>query len=134
MVCESSAIRLLTDVERFVNIHSSLKRNCFCRSKYGAISLQFFFSLGICAWMKSNEKLFPSLKNGFVKDYVVHMDGDQNGRLHETIVGGIEKPLVEMVLKQVNGNKTQAANILGINRNTLRRKIQDHKIIWEKEA
>jgi len=69
-----------------------------------------------------------------VKDYVVHMNGDQNGRLHETIVGGIEKPLVEMVLKQVNGNKTQAANILGINRNTLRRKIQDHKIKWEKEA
>ncbi|QPJ66369.1 MAG: Fis family transcriptional regulator [Candidatus Nitrohelix vancouverensis] len=66
-----------------------------------------------------------------VKEYVAHMDGGQNGHLHDTIVGGIEKPLVEIVLKEVKGNKTQAANILGINRNTLRKKIQDHNIQWD---
>lgn len=63
-----------------------------------------------------------------VKQYVAHMDGYENGHLHQLIVGGVEKPLVEMVLKNTNGNQTQAANILGINRNTLRKKIKDYQI------
>ncbi|PIQ96894.1 MAG: Fis family transcriptional regulator [Nitrospinae bacterium CG11_big_fil_rev_8_21_14_0_20_56_8] len=63
-----------------------------------------------------------------VKGYVGHMDGTQNGHLFETIVSGVEKPLLEIVLNEVGGNKTQAANILGINRNTLRKKLQDYKI------
>ncbi|MFQ5716529.1 MAG: helix-turn-helix domain-containing protein [Nitrospinales bacterium] len=63
-----------------------------------------------------------------VKEYVSKMDGRQNGRLYETIIGGVEKPLVEIVLMETKGNQTLAANILGINRNTLRKKIKDHKI------
>ena len=43
-------------------------------------------------------------------------------------MGGIEKPLVEIVLKETNGNQTQAANILGVNRNTLRKKIAEYEI------
>ena len=43
-------------------------------------------------------------------------------------MGGIEKPLVEIVLAETNGNQTKAANILGINRNTLRKKIAEYKI------
>lgn len=63
-----------------------------------------------------------------VKEYVSKMDGRQNGRLHETIIGGVEKPLVEIVLTETKGNQTLAANILGINRNTLRKKIKDYNI------
>jgi DNA-binding protein Fis len=43
-------------------------------------------------------------------------------------MGGIEKPLVQLVLKETKGNQTKAANILGINRNTLRKKIVEYKI------
>ncbi|MFQ5451404.1 MAG: helix-turn-helix domain-containing protein [Nitrospinaceae bacterium] len=63
-----------------------------------------------------------------IKDYVSHMRGDQNGHLHELIVEGVERPLLDIVLKNTKGNQTQAANILGINRNTLRKKINDYKI------
>ena len=63
-----------------------------------------------------------------IKQYVGEMDGKNNGHLHELIIGGIEKPLVEIVLKETNGNQTQAANILGINRNTLRKKIVEYEI------
>lgn len=63
-----------------------------------------------------------------VRQYISHMNGYDNGRLYDLIVGGVEKPLVEMVLKETGGNQTQAANILGINRNTLRKKIQDFGI------
>ena len=63
-----------------------------------------------------------------IKQYVGEMDGENNGHLHELIIRGIEKPLVEIVLKETNGNQTQAANILGINRNTLRAKIAEYEI------
>jgi Fis family transcriptional regulator len=63
-----------------------------------------------------------------IRQYVGAMDEENNGHLHELIMGGIEKPLVEIVLKETGGNQTQAANILGINRNTLRKKIAEYKI------
>ena len=52
------------------------------------------------------------------------MDVKQNGGLHDLIIGAVEQPLVQMVLEKTNGNQTQAANILGLNRNTLRKKIK----------
>ena len=63
-----------------------------------------------------------------VKQYVVAMKGHENGHLYDLIVSGVERPLVKMVLKETTGNKTQAANILGINRNTLRKKIQEYNL------
>ncbi len=63
-----------------------------------------------------------------IRQYVGEMDEKNNGHLHQLIIGGIEKPLVEIVLKETGGNQTQAANILGINRNTLRKKIAEYKI------
>ena len=63
-----------------------------------------------------------------IKQYVSVMDEKNNSHLHELIMGGIEKPLVKIVLKETNGNQTQAANILGINRNTLRKKIAEYGI------
>ena len=63
-----------------------------------------------------------------IRQYVSAMDEKNNGHLHELIMGGIEKPLVEIVLNETNGNQTQASNILGINRNTLRKKITEYGI------
>ena len=66
--------------------------------------------------------------NRSIRQYVSKMDGKQNGKLFNLIISGVEKPLVEIVLNETKGNQTQAANILGINRNTLRKKIMDYKI------
>ena len=63
-----------------------------------------------------------------VQKYITVMNGDGSGHLHDLVITGIEKPLLEMVLKETNGNQTQAANILGINRNTLRKKIQEYNL------
>jgi Fis family transcriptional regulator len=40
----------------------------------------------------------------------------------------VEKPLLETVLHHAGGNQTRAAELLGLNRNTLRKKIQQHGI------
>jgi two-component system nitrogen regulation response regulator GlnG len=52
--------------------------------------------------------------------------GDANPRdLHATILEMVERPLIEAVLERTTGNQLRAAEILGINRNTLRKKVTD---------
>jgi len=41
----------------------------------------------------------------------------------------IEKPLIEFVLQQTDNNQTHAANVLGINRNTLKKKMQKYDLV-----
>jgi Fis family transcriptional regulator, factor for inversion stimulation protein len=63
-----------------------------------------------------------------VKKYITVMRHGGSGHLYDLVITGVEKPLLVMVLKETNGNQTQAANILGINRNTLRKKIQEYNL------
>jgi two-component system nitrogen regulation response regulator GlnG len=51
-------------------------------------------------------------------------DPDRPARdLHAAVVAAVERPLIELVLEQTGGNQLRAADLLGINRNTLRKKI-----------
>jgi two-component system nitrogen regulation response regulator GlnG len=52
--------------------------------------------------------------------------------LHAMVVGQVEKPLIELTLEYTGGNQLKAAELLGINRNTLRKKITDLKITLKK--
>jgi two-component system nitrogen regulation response regulator GlnG len=51
-----------------------------------------------------------------------------SANLYELIVGLVEKPLLRAVLRETRGNQLRAAQILGINRNTLRKKLTEHGI------
>ena len=75
-----------------------------------------------------NRSFLEKWLNKSIKHYVSQMDVNQNGGLHDLIIGAVEEPLVQMVLDKTNGNQTQAANILGLNRNTLRKKIKAYQI------
>jgi len=48
----------------------------------------------------------------------------QKGRIYEVVIGGIEKSLIEKALEHTSGNQILAAQLLGINRNTIRSKIK----------
>jgi Fis family transcriptional regulator len=63
-----------------------------------------------------------------VEQYFRDLRGAEPAALHELFLGAAEKPLLEVVLMHAEGNQSRAADWLGINRNTLRRKLLDHKI------
>lgn len=48
--------------------------------------------------------------------------------LHSLVIQQVEKPLIELALQQYNGNQVKTAKFLGINRNTLKKKIDTYKI------
>ena len=49
--------------------------------------------------------------------------------MYEMIMNVVEKPLLEVVMKHADGNQSRAAEWLGINRNTLRSKLVEHKLL-----
>ncbi len=64
-----------------------------------------------------------------VEQYLRDLRGAEPADLHDLFLGAAEKPLLDVVLRQAQGNQSKAAEWLGINRNTLRRKLLDHKLI-----
>jgi Fis family transcriptional regulator len=64
-----------------------------------------------------------------VEQYFKDLRGAEPGDLHELFLGAAEKPLLEVVLRHAEGNQSKAAEWLGINRNTLRRKLLDYKLL-----
>ena len=60
--------------------------------------------------------------------YFRDMDGERPSGIYDMVLKNVEKPMIEMVLAQAKGNQTLAAQMLGINRNTLRSKMQQLRI------
>jgi Fis family transcriptional regulator len=61
--------------------------------------------------------------------YFRDLDGEKPGAIYEMVLKDVEKPMLEVVMRQAGGNQTVAAELLGINRNTLRRKLSEHDLI-----
>jgi two-component system, NtrC family, nitrogen regulation response regulator GlnG len=63
-----------------------------------------------------------------LKRYLKDMSKAVNCNLYNTVLSEVEKALIDIVLKEANGNQLRTARILGINRNTLRAKIKEYRI------
>lgn len=66
-------------------------------------------------------------------DYFERTKGVDIDNLYSLVIERVERPLIELTLRKTNGNQIRAAQILGINRNTLRKKIADLHINVKKE-
>jgi Fis family transcriptional regulator len=64
-----------------------------------------------------------------LEQYFRDLKGAEPHSLHDMILAAAEKPLLEVVMKHADGNQSKAAEWLGVNRNTLRRKLVDHKLL-----
>ena len=61
-------------------------------------------------------------------EFVRAMKASSARRLHVTLIQAVERPLIQHALRETNGNQVQAAQLLGMNRNTLRKKIVGYHI------
>lgn len=61
--------------------------------------------------------------------YFRDLDGETPHSMYEMLIDLVEKPLLDVVMRQADGNQSKAAEWLGINRNTLRRKLTEHKLL-----
>ena len=67
------------------------------------------------------------LENG--AKFVLDASRTEPGNLHDMVVSTVEKPLLEVVMKHADDNQSRAAQWLGLNRNTLRKKLTEHKLL-----
>jgi Fis family transcriptional regulator, factor for inversion stimulation protein len=61
-------------------------------------------------------------------EYFKHLDGQPPHAIYDMVLGCIEKPMLEYILNKVGGNQSKAAEILGLNRNTLRKKMAQYNL------
>ena len=64
-----------------------------------------------------------------LEQYFKDLRGAEPHSLHDMIITTVERPLLEVVMKHAEGNQSKAADWLGVNRNTLRRKLVEHKLL-----
>jgi Fis family transcriptional regulator, factor for inversion stimulation protein len=61
--------------------------------------------------------------------YFRDLDGQAPHAIYDMVLAAVERPMLEVVMKQAEGNQTVAAQMLGINRNTLRKKLNEHNLL-----
>lgn len=61
-----------------------------------------------------------------LKNYLAQLEGEDPTNLYDLVLAEIEQPFLDMVMQYTRGNQTRAANMLGINRGTLRKKLKQY--------
>ncbi|MFT4192454.1 MAG: helix-turn-helix domain-containing protein [Comamonas sp.] len=64
-----------------------------------------------------------------LEGYFDDLRGEEPHGLHDMLTRMVERPLLEVVMARADHNQSRAAEWLGLNRNTLRKKLLDHKLI-----
>jgi Fis family transcriptional regulator, factor for inversion stimulation protein len=62
-------------------------------------------------------------------NYFKHLDGQDVSDVYEMVMAEVEAPMLEIVLKYTRHNQTRAAQVLGLNRGTLRKKLKQYGLL-----
>jgi Fis family transcriptional regulator len=76
-----------------------------------------------------SKKLLEESVRTSLEGYFRDLRGTEPGGMHDMLVRAVEKPLLEVVMAQADHNQSKAAQWLGLNRNTLRKKLLEHQLI-----
>lgn len=74
----------------------------------------------------ARENELASTVRKVMRQYFKDLDGEKCTGVYEMVLSAVERPMLEVVMFQAQGNQTRAAELLGLNRNTLRKKLQQH--------
>ena len=64
-----------------------------------------------------------------LQTYFQDLEGEVPDRLYDMVVRMVERPMLEVVMSHADHNQSRAAEWLGLNRNTLRKKLVEHKLL-----
>ena len=64
-----------------------------------------------------------------LEKYFRDLGEQQASNIYDMVVLAVEKPMLELIMSRTDSNQSQAADMLGINRNTLRKKLQQHGLL-----
>ena len=76
----------------------------------------------------SKEHIQDVVKKSLEK-YFRDLGEQEPSNMYEMVISTVEKPLLEAVISRAEGNQSHAAEMLGINRNPLRKKLQQHDLL-----
>jgi Fis family transcriptional regulator len=78
-----------------------------------------------------NNKLSDQVRKS-IETYFKDLNGEIPCNVYQLVLTEIEKPLLEVVMDYSEQNQSKASKILGINRNTLRKKLENYQLTLEK--
>jgi Fis family transcriptional regulator, factor for inversion stimulation protein len=61
--------------------------------------------------------------------YFQSLEGAPASQVYDMVIKAVERPMLQVIMQRVDGNQLRASEILGINRNTLRKKLKAHGMI-----
>ena len=64
-----------------------------------------------------------------LETYIKDLHGIEPNGVYDMMIRAVERPMLEVVMQHAEQNQSRAAEWLGLNRNTLRKKLVDHKLI-----
>ena len=64
-----------------------------------------------------------------LQTYFQDLEGEMPDRVYEMVVRMVERPMLEVVMNHADNNQSRAAEWLGLNRNTLRKKLTQHNLL-----
>jgi Fis family transcriptional regulator len=79
--------------------------------------------------MPLSKKQIEACVRETLEQYFKDLRGVEPHGMHEMFINTVERPLLDVVMRHADGNQSKAADWLGINRNTLRRKLVQHDLL-----
>mgnify|MGYP006162573547 FL=1 len=76
----------------------------------------------------SNQNIEQCVRES-LEGYFRDLDGEKPNGMYDMLIHLVEKPLLEVVMTHADNNQSRAAEWLGLNRNTLRKKLVEHKLL-----
>jgi Fis family transcriptional regulator len=64
-----------------------------------------------------------------LRNYFDHLDGHEATDVYQMVLSEVEAPLLEVVLEYTRDNQSRAAEVLGLNRGTLRKKLKQYNLL-----
>ena len=74
------------------------------------------------------KKNLPDSIDTLLDQYFNDLDGDEPTAIYEMVINTVEKPLLLYIMNKTEGNQSKAAKMLGLNRNTLRKKLKQYNL------